>query len=203
VIVGCSACGAKYRYEESRFEGKPMKRIRCTRCQTVFEVLNPSPAASPVSLPANPPPVGASTNDNTQTRRSDPPDYRMHAGEATREYPPAPLKSAPHPITLRLPTGKKISLAVIAGPDAGKTFLVEKARVVVGRVGSDVALSDAEISRAHASLEVDDDVVTLFDLGSTNGTYVGGERIDSTMLDNYGEFEVGGTTLMLIITATD
>jgi len=72
--------------------------------------------------------------------------------------------------------------------------------MVLGRAGADVALSDAEISRAHAAVEVDGDSVTVFDLGSTNGTYFGGERVESASLDHYGEFEVGGTTLMLIVT---
>jgi S-DNA-T family DNA segregation ATPase FtsK/SpoIIIE len=102
-----------------------------------------------------------------------------------------------------MPVGQKISLAVIAGPDSGKTFPVEKPRVVIGRAGSDVELSDAEISRAHAAVEVSDDTVTVFDLGSTNGTYVGGDRVESSMLDNYGEFEIGGTTLMLIVTGAE
>jgi S-DNA-T family DNA segregation ATPase FtsK/SpoIIIE len=102
-----------------------------------------------------------------------------------------------------MPVGQKLSLAVIAGPDSGKTFPVEKPRVVIGRAGSDVELSDAEISRAHAAIEVSDDTVTVFDLESTNGTYVSGDRVESSLLDNYGEFEIGGTTLMLIVTGGD
>ncbi len=205
LIVACTSCGARYRYDEARFEGKPGKRIRCTKCETIFEIFNPSgPEPRAVALPPqNPPPVTGDASEMTRTRRPDPIDYRRHPGEATREHFAARPKTAPHPITLRLPTGKKISLAVISGPDAGKTYPVEKPRVVVGRAGSDIALSDAEISRAHAALEVDDDSVTLFDLGSTNGTYVGGERVDSSALENYGEFEVGGTTLMLIVTDAD
>ncbi len=145
----------------------------------------------------SPPLVGSET---TFTRRLETIDYRNHPGEATREHVATRPKTAPHPAALRLPVGKKLSLAVISGPDAGKTFLIEKPRMVLGRAGSDIPLSDAEISRAHAAVEVDDDSVTVFDLGSTNGTYFGGERIESAPLDHYGEFEVGGTTLMLIVT---
>jgi len=91
---------------------------------------------------------------------------------------------------------------VISGPDSGTTFPVDKARIVIGRLGADIGLSDVEISREHAAVEVDDDSVVVFDLGSTNGTYVAGDRVESAPLDNYGEFEVGGTTLMLIVTGT-
>jgi predicted Zn finger-like uncharacterized protein len=202
VIVSCSSCGAKYRYEDSRFEGKPTKKIRCTKCETIFEIANPHGERDlHPEPPVNPPPVGAA--EMTFARRSDPLDYGGHPGEATREHIVAQPKAASHPQTLRLPVGKKLSLAVISGPDSGKTFPVEKPRVVIGRFGADIALSDAEISRSHAAVEVDDESVTVFDLGSTNGTYVGGERIESSALDNYGEFEVGGSTLMLIVTASD
>jgi hypothetical protein len=200
LIVACSTCGAKYRYEEGRFEGKPRKKIRCTKCEAVFEIANPivDPPAKP-EFPANPPPV--SGGEVTFTRRLDSHDYREHPGEATREHVVSPSK-APHSQNLRLPVGKKLSLAVISGPDSGTTFPVDKARMVIGRLGADIGLSDVEISREHAAVEVEDDSVVVFDLGSTNGTYVGGDRVESAPLDNYGEFEVGGTTLMLIVTGT-
>ena len=199
MIVSCTSCAAKYRYDEARFEGKPSKKIRCTKCDTVFEIENPSAGASPPrDPPVNLAPVG---NEMTFTRR-DALDYRHHPGEATREHVVSRPRTAPHPQALRLPEGKKLSLAIIAGPDSGKTFPIDKPRVVIGRAGADVALSDAEISRAHAAVEVDDDTVTVFDLESTNGTYVDGERVESSALDNFGEFEIGGTTLMLIVTAT-
>jgi predicted Zn finger-like uncharacterized protein len=210
LIVACPACAARYRYDEARFEGKPSKKIRCTKCEAIFEIANPAapPSAAPLRAPAadvraaappiNPPPlVGTET---TFTRRPEAFDYRPRKGETTREHAVSRSKSAPHSATLRLPAGKKLSLAVISGPDAGKTFPIDKPRVVIGRSGAEVALSDAEISRSHAAIEVDDDDVTVFDLGSTNGTYFAGERVESAKLDHYGEFEVGGTTLMLIVT---
>jgi predicted Zn finger-like uncharacterized protein len=201
VIVACSSCGARYRYDESRFEEKATKKIRCTRCETTFDIANPALAAASRVAPVNPAPVGL--NDTTSARRSEPTDYSRNPEEATREHVLQRPRPAPHAPVLRMPVGQKLSLAVIAGPDSGKTFPVEKPRVVIGRAGSDVELSDAEISRAHAAIEVSDDTVTVFDLESTNGTYVSGDRVESSLLDNYGEFEIGGTTLMLIVTGGD
>lgn len=211
VIVACSACGARYRYDEARFEGKASKKIRCTRCEATFDIANPAFGAPRIAPPVNPPTVDspavnrppAALNDTTSARRSEPIDYARDPDEATREHILQRPRSAPHAPVLRMPVGQKLSLAVIAGPDSGKTFLVEKPRVVIGRAGSDVELSDAEISRAHAAIEVSDDSVTVFDLESTNGTYVSGDRVESSLLDNYGEFEIGGTTLMLIVTGGD
>jgi transcriptional regulator with AAA-type ATPase domain/polyferredoxin len=45
-------------------------------------------------------------------------------------------------------------------------------------VRADLTVSDDTVSRLHARIVVDDDGVTIEDLGSTNGTYVEGRRID-------------------------
>ena len=100
-----------------------------------------------------------------------------------------------------MPTGKRLSLAVINGPDAGTVFRIEKPRVTIGRTGSDIALNDSEISRAHAAVEIRDTTYLVEDLKSTNGTLIDGQRINGpTELQNQSEFQVGGSTLMLIVT---
>jgi len=198
MIVSCPACAARYRYDESRFEGKATRKLRCTKCETAFDISNPAtPVAPRPAAPLYPPPVGR--GETTRTRRPESADGSVRAEDPARERA-SRSPSVAHSPGLRLPVGQKLSLAVIAGPDAGKTFPVATPRVVIGRAGSDIELSDAEISREHAAVEVADDSVTVFDLESTNGTYAGGKRVDSAHLDNYGEFEIGGTTIMLIVT---
>ena len=64
----------------------------------------------------------------------------------------------------------------------------------------DVQVKDSEVWRKHAMLEVRQGKVVLVDLGATNGTWVGGERADEAEIVNQGEFTLGSTTLMLIIT---
>lgn len=196
MIVACTSCGAKYRYEESRFDGKPSKKIRCTKCQTVFEVLNPQQADSPPVVADNPPPVLG--NDSTFTRR--PAAGEERSEDTTREYVVRAPQVVKRAANLKLPPNKKFSLAIISGPDSGKTYSVEKPRVVIGRAGADISLSDPEISRNHAAVEFEEEQITLVDLNSTNGTFVDGAKIQTSPLENYGEFEVGSTTLMLIVT---
>ncbi|HET9794504.1 MAG TPA: zinc-ribbon domain-containing protein, partial [Thermoanaerobaculia bacterium] len=66
MIVACPACAAKYRYDEARFDGKPSKKIRCTKCENAFDIVNPaggigpSRAAADVrpAAPGPPPPPG-------------------------------------------------------------------------------------------------------------------------------------------------
>lgn len=47
MIIQCTSCQARYNYDESRFGGAAVKKIKCTKCTTIFEVRNPagSPAA--------------------------------------------------------------------------------------------------------------------------------------------------------------
>jgi S-DNA-T family DNA segregation ATPase FtsK/SpoIIIE len=102
---------------------------------------------------------------------------------------------------LQLPAGKRLSLAILDGPDAGQVFRIDRPRVTIGRSGADLTLNDSETSRQHAAVEIRDAVFTLTDLGSTNGTLVGGEKIAGAVeLTDKSEFQVGTTTLMLIVT---
>ena len=57
------------------------------------------------------------------------------------------------------------------------------APLVVGRAPtSDLPVFDPTISRRHAEVECDDDGVALRDLGSSNGTFVNGARVESARL---------------------
>ena len=47
MIIQCSECKTRYHYDEARFAGAPAKKIRCTKCATIFEIRNPSLAAPP------------------------------------------------------------------------------------------------------------------------------------------------------------
>jgi predicted Zn finger-like uncharacterized protein len=189
VIVECDRCHAKYHYDESRFAGKPSKKLRCSKCHAIFEVLNTVSEAQPAVSP----PAAAG---ETMTRRS------------SDSFRPAEMRTVPTPVpehkksagALKLPLESKLSLAVIAGPDAGRMFPIEKPRIVMGREEVDLALDDPEISRHHAAIEVRGEEVLLVDLGSTNGTYLGDQPITQALLENQGEFTIGGSTLMLIIT---
>jgi S-DNA-T family DNA segregation ATPase FtsK/SpoIIIE len=61
-------------------------------------------------------------------------------------------------------------------------------------------LDDPECSRQHASLEILGSRVVVNDLNSTNGTFVGGERVQNAELENHSEFRIGEHVMMLIVT---
>jgi hypothetical protein len=63
-----------------------------------------------------------------------------------------------------------------------RTVEFGSARVVVGRDAGDIVLPDSQISTTHAELCFDGRRLVLRDLGSTNGTWVGGRRVASQEL---------------------
>ena len=99
-----------------------------------------------------------------------------------------------------LPAGVRVSLAVLQGPDAGKMIRIERASVVIGRHDADVVLDDPEVSRRHAQLDLHGGKAVVRDLGSTNGTFVDERKVAEAEIANQGEFRVGATRLMLILT---
>ena len=181
MIITCSECGTKYRYEEARFGGAEVKQVKCTSCGHSFEVHNP------LDEPSSATSIGKMFSDAQE-------DFRPPVGEEEPEAPELP-ELAP------LPPEQRYSLAVIAGSQAGNVFPITKPRVYLGRGSSmDIQVKDSEVSRKHAMIEVRGSEVMLIDLGATNGTWVGGKRADQSEISNQDEFTVGSTTLMLIVT---
>jgi len=62
------------------------------------------------------------------------------------------------------------------GPLAGRRVEVD-AELVIGREDAGLTIEDEQISRRHAVIRPRDGGIEIEDLGSTNGTYVNGQRI--------------------------
>lgn len=103
----------------------------------------------------------------------------------------------------RLPADKNVTLLVTEGPLKGQSFHLSQPRVVLGRAGADVVLPDAEVSRKHCLVEVHGATATLVDLGSTNGIYVGGKRVESCELEHMMEFRVGSSVLIFTVSTKE
>src|SRR5687767_13777877 len=75
---------------------------------------------------------------------------------------------------------KKRSAAfiVLSGRSSGRSFTLNKEETLIGRTPeSEVRLDDYGLSRRHAKVVRSDGQWIIMDLGSTNGTYHDGERI--------------------------
>jgi hypothetical protein len=79
-------------------------------------------------------------------------------------------------------------LTVRTGPNPGTVFEITKEVTMLGRdVTNDIPLGDAEISRQHARLTRTPGGMVLEDLGSTNGTFVNGDRLASPRVLRSGD----------------
>ncbi|MBX3269615.1 MAG: sigma 54-dependent Fis family transcriptional regulator [Sandaracinaceae bacterium] len=72
---------------------------------------------------------------------------------------------------------RKVRLAVLDGPAAGRSVVLAKSPIVIGRSDGDLALGDRKVSALHAELRLEESGYRLRDLGSTNGTFVMGLRV--------------------------
>ncbi|HEX4186651.1 MAG TPA: FHA domain-containing protein [Solirubrobacteraceae bacterium] len=86
-------------------------------------------------------------------------------------------------------------LRVTNGPLAGHTISVAE-EIVIGRENVDLVIDDAEISRRHTAVRPLPGALEVEDLGSSNGTFVDGERIDApTRVGGGAEIRLGTTVL--------
>jgi uncharacterized RDD family membrane protein YckC len=70
-----------------------------------------------------------------------------------------------------------VQIVVVEGPNAGQEFELSGATTVGRDPSAGIVIDDPEASRRHSSLSLDGSKVTVEDLGSTNGTFVNGQRL--------------------------
>jgi hypothetical protein len=93
-----------------------------------------------------------------------------------------------------------LALRFISGKYQGNEFpLKANQEIIVGRGSEfDIVLVEDMVSRRHAKFVTGDDYVILQDLGSTNGSFVNGERIRKIRLREGDRILVGTSILKLI-----
>ena len=100
----------------------------------------------------------------------------------------------------------QVNLKVIAGPYQGRIFsFTQHDSFLIGR-SPEAHLylpDDRFFSRNHCLLEINPPHSFLRDLGSTNGTFVNGQRVREASLKNGDRIQGGESVLVVEVTATD
>jgi hypothetical protein len=95
-------------------------------------------------------------------------------------------------------------LTMRSGPNPGKNFPLDQEEVLLGRdLANDIAIGDPEVSRRHARFFVRDEDIYVEDLGSTNGTFLNGERISSPKQLRTGDVITFGENIVMVFEKTD
>src|SRR5436305_403820 len=91
----------------------------------------------------------------------------------------------------------RAQLVVVAGPDQGRTFVLEERQLfVVGRgPNTQTMLKDPQVSRVHCQVRLTGGRLHVADAGSSTGTLVGDHRVVEHDLSPGESFQIGGTLM--------
>jgi len=89
-------------------------------------------------------------------------------------------------------------LVVRRGPQPNQIYELKQDSLSLGRdIKNDIVINDPEVSRHHLQITRTADGYTIEDMGSTNGTFMGGQRINSPRALNHGDLIGLGETVTL------
>jgi hypothetical protein len=134
--------------------------------------------------------------DDDNDEDDEPTPYRGNPKNAAAPLP----RTAAHPPVPK-PQPRRVNPADRPWLDVdGERYPLMGAMTILGRDdAADIILDDPGISRRHSEIRVTTDgphfVATIRDLGSTNGTFVNGDRITSEHLHEGDRVTVGRTTV--------
>jgi hypothetical protein len=98
----------------------------------------------------------------------------------------------------------QFQLIMRSGPTPGASFTLEGDQLTIGRDSvNEIVINDAEISRRHARLTFQGGKYVLEDLGSTNGTFVNGQRLAGPRVLKAGEVVSFGEQIVMVFEATN
>lgn len=94
-------------------------------------------------------------------------------------------------------------LRFITGPRAGEIFKLKKSATIFGRKKGDVILNDNEVSSSHCQIQYVDDGYVIFDMNSSNGTYVNSEKIVRKNLQDHDVIGMGKSDIVFELLAEE
>jgi pSer/pThr/pTyr-binding forkhead associated (FHA) protein len=101
---------------------------------------------------------------------------------------------------VRAPSARPLGavLRVMRDDTAGPAYRLKTGKCVIGSgKGCDLVIADTTVSRTHVELELVPEGVRVHDLGSRNGTFYVGQRIDTMVLGLGSRITLGATPLAI------
>jgi hypothetical protein len=124
------------------------------------------------------------------------PECGAGLSEPTASFEPVGVAA---PDAAAAPASEGPVLVVRKGPQPGERFFIDRGKLTIGRdPESDIFLNDITVSRAHAVVECVDDVVSVKDAGSLNGSYVNGQLVESAVLVNGDVLQIGTFQMLFL-----
>jgi DNA-binding winged helix-turn-helix (wHTH) protein len=97
------------------------------------------------------------------------------------------LVAAVTPVAMSVPSVHDASLPFKLQSEEGDHPLVQGPNIIGRTIDADLCIDRTEVSRCHARIVVQGTTATIEDLGSKNGTYVNGERLEAPILLTNGD----------------
>ncbi len=92
---------------------------------------------------------------------------------------------------------ERLVLVALSGIQVGQRFVLDQPRAEIGRDSAlPIQVDDESVSREHAVIEQRDGRCLLRDLGSTNGTFVNGQRCEAMELQPGDRIGLGADTVL-------
>jgi diguanylate cyclase (GGDEF)-like protein len=113
---------------------------------------------------------------------------RRRSGERTKPTPQVPPETE---------EDRRPYLVIIGGDHLGAIHKIDKTPAIIGRGDdADIRIADDGISREHVEVIGQREHVTVRDLGSTNGTFHNGRKVDEVELVDGDKISIGSTTIL-------
>lgn len=95
------------------------------------------------------------------------------------------------------PTQLRAVLTFLSGEHSDEVIKLRRDATIFGREKGDVIVDDTEVSATHCQIQEINDVYHIFDMNSTNGTYVNNERIVKAKLKEGDIVTIGNTSFRI------
>ncbi len=90
-------------------------------------------------------------------------------------------------------------LTFLSGDHADETIKLRRDATIIGREKGDIIIHDTEISATHCQIQEINGIYHIFDMNSTNGTYVNNEKVVKAKLKEGDIVSIGNTTFKITL----